>query len=83
MLQLVNVACEIIRTSIMRAEEFTREAKTGAVDQLCCSTAEVLLQIPKSTNGSMLVQCSGCGEAFRADLRCLWNHSTSPLAMGW
>ena len=44
MLQLVNVACEIIRTSIMQAEEFTREANTGAVDQLCCSTAEVLLE---------------------------------------
>ena len=35
MFQLVNVACEIIRTSIMQAEEFSREAKTGAVDQLC------------------------------------------------
>ena len=46
-LKLVNVACEIIRTSIMRAEKFTREVKIGAVDQLCRRQPRSYLKVPQ------------------------------------
>lgn len=55
----------------------TRKAKGLAIDHLGCSTANILVWIPRRTSGSLLNQLVELSLALRDAFTCRWKRSTS------